>query len=101
MNSMQAVGVFFVDAIEEFAKGSRVDETDPETRSEFRRVHAIGGWDNEAGIDTPEELALALVSEIQAVFAEASAESLRDRKTPIHGWNVVRRPVKECATSAP
>jgi xanthine dehydrogenase accessory factor len=64
-------------------------------------VFAPAGLD--LGAETPEELALALVSEIQAVFAEASAESLRDRKAPIHGWNVVRRPVlvKECETSAP
>lgn len=47
------------------------------------------------GAETPEELALALVSEIQAVFAGAGAESLRDRNAPIHGWNVAR---KECAT---
>ncbi|HSV63393.1 MAG TPA: XdhC family protein [Chthoniobacterales bacterium] len=57
------------------------------------------------GAETPEELALALVSEIQAVFARASAESLRDRKAPIHGWNIasrrVRAEVNECATSAP
>ena len=51
------------------------------------------------GAETPEELALAVVSEIQAVFAGASAESLRDRKAPIHGWNIVRRSApKECAT---
>ena len=64
-------------------------------------IFAPAGLD--LGAETPEELALALVSEIQAVFAEASGESLRDRKAPIHGWNVVRRPVpaKECATSAP
>ena len=62
-------------------------------------VFAPAGLD--LGAETPEELALALVSEIQAVFADASAESLRDRKTPIHGWNVVRRPIKECAPSAP
>ena len=62
-------------------------------------VFAPAGLD--LGAETPEELALALVSEIQAVFAGASAESLRDRKTPIHGWNVVRQPAKECATSAP
>jgi hypothetical protein len=62
-------------------------------------VFAPAGLD--LGAETPEELALALVSEIQAVFANASAESLRDRKTPIHGWNVARRPApKECATSA-
>jgi xanthine dehydrogenase accessory factor len=61
-------------------------------------VFAPAGLD--LGAETPEELALALVSEIQAVFAGASAESLRDRKARIHGWNVVRRPApKECATS--
>jgi xanthine dehydrogenase accessory factor len=64
-------------------------------------VFAPAGLD--LGAETPEELALALVSEIQAVFAGASAESLRDRKAPIHGWNVARRPAppspKECATS--
>ena len=53
-------------------------------------VFAPAGLD--LGAETPEELALALVSEIQAVFAGASGESLRDRKAPIHGWNVVRRP---------
>jgi xanthine/CO dehydrogenase XdhC/CoxF family maturation factor len=66
-------------------------------------VFAPAGLD--LGAETPEELALALVSEIQAVFAGASAESLRDRKAPIHGWNVVRRPApvpaETCATSAP
>jgi xanthine dehydrogenase accessory factor len=63
-------------------------------------VFAPAGLD--LGAETPEELALALVSEIQAVFAGASAESLRDRKAPIHGWNIVRRrPVEACATSAP
>jgi xanthine/CO dehydrogenase XdhC/CoxF family maturation factor len=57
------------------------------------------------GAETPEEIALALISEIQAVFAGASAESLRDRKTPIHGWNLFPKPARvtaeECATSAP
>ncbi|MDP9098609.1 MAG: XdhC family protein [Verrucomicrobiota bacterium] len=57
------------------------------------------------GAETPEELALALIAEIQAVFAGASAESLRDRKAPIHGLNVVCRqapaPAETCATSAP
>jgi xanthine/CO dehydrogenase XdhC/CoxF family maturation factor len=57
------------------------------------------------GAETPEEIALALVSEIQAVFADASAGPLRDRKAPIHGWNIVRKsapaPPEACATSAP
>jgi xanthine/CO dehydrogenase XdhC/CoxF family maturation factor len=42
------------------------------------------------GAETPEEIALALIAEIQTVFADASGESLRDRKAPIHGWNVAR-----------
>jgi xanthine dehydrogenase accessory factor len=41
-----------------------------------------------AGIDlnaeTPEEIALAIVSEIQRVFAGGTTESLRERKLPIH-----------------
>jgi xanthine dehydrogenase accessory factor len=64
-------------------------------------VFAPAGLD--LGAETPEELALALVSEIQATFAGATAASLRNRKAPIHGWNVVREaaPVasEECPTS--
>jgi xanthine/CO dehydrogenase XdhC/CoxF family maturation factor len=41
-----------------------------------------------AGLDlnaeTPEEIALSVVSEIQRVFADGSGKSLRDRKEPIH-----------------
>ena len=36
------------------------------------------------GAESPEEIALAIVAEIQATFAEGSAGSLRDRKAPIH-----------------
>jgi xanthine dehydrogenase accessory factor len=54
-------------------------------------VFAPAGLD--LGAETPEELALSVVSEIQATFAGASAEPLRDRKAPIHGWNVARRAV--------
>ena len=36
------------------------------------------------GGDAPEAIALAIVAEIQAVFAAGSGQSLRDRKTPIH-----------------
>jgi xanthine dehydrogenase accessory factor len=65
-------------------------------------LFAPAGFD--LGAETPEEIALAIVSEIQTVFAEASGESLRDRKAPIHGWNIVRppppAPVDECETLA-
>jgi xanthine/CO dehydrogenase XdhC/CoxF family maturation factor len=57
------------------------------------------------GAETPEEIALALISEIQAVFAGATAASLRNRKAPIHGWNIVRKPppapAEACPTLAP
>ncbi|MEY2562308.1 MAG: xanthine dehydrogenase accessory factor [Verrucomicrobiota bacterium] len=63
-------------------------------------LFAPAGFD--LGAETPEEIALAIVSEIQSVFAEASGESLRDRKAPIHGWNLVRKPAsapeRECET---
>lgn len=36
------------------------------------------------GGDSPESIALAIVAEIQTVFAGGSRQSLRDRKTPIH-----------------
>ena len=36
------------------------------------------------GSETPEEIALAVVSEIQRVFGGATGESLRERKTAIH-----------------
>jgi xanthine/CO dehydrogenase XdhC/CoxF family maturation factor len=66
-------------------------------------LFAPAGFD--LGAETPEEIALAIVSEIQFVFAEASGKSLRDRRAPIHGWNLVRTPapvqVEECATLAP
>jgi len=56
------------------------------------------------GAETPEEIALSIVAEIQALFAEASGESLRDRNAPIHGWNLVRPDpitVEQCETSRP
>ena len=36
------------------------------------------------GAETPEEIALAVVSEIQRLFGSGSGESLRERKLPIH-----------------
>lgn len=42
------------------------------------------------GAETPEEIALAVVSEIQRIFGGGSGESLRERKLPIHA-------VMECA----
>jgi xanthine/CO dehydrogenase XdhC/CoxF family maturation factor len=66
-------------------------------------LFAPAGFD--LGAETPEEVALAIISEIQTVFADASGESLRDRKAPIHCWNIARKPApapaEACATSAP
>jgi xanthine/CO dehydrogenase XdhC/CoxF family maturation factor len=36
------------------------------------------------GAETPQEIALAIVSEIQRVFASGSGLSLRERQRPVH-----------------
>jgi xanthine/CO dehydrogenase XdhC/CoxF family maturation factor len=46
------------------------------------RVHSPIGLD--LGGETPEEIALSIVAEIQAVFERRSARSLRELRTPIH-----------------
>ncbi|MDQ2918896.1 MAG: XdhC family protein, partial [Verrucomicrobiota bacterium] len=46
------------------------------------QLYAPVGFDLAA--ETPEEIALAIVSEIQAIFAGGTGESLRDSKRPIH-----------------
>jgi xanthine/CO dehydrogenase XdhC/CoxF family maturation factor len=46
------------------------------------RVHGPVGL--ELGAETPQEIALAITSEIQAVLARAPASKLRDRVGPIH-----------------
>jgi xanthine/CO dehydrogenase XdhC/CoxF family maturation factor len=46
------------------------------------RVHSPIGLD--LGGETPEEIALSIVAEIQAAFERRSARSLRELRTPIH-----------------
>jgi xanthine dehydrogenase accessory factor len=46
------------------------------------RLHSPVGLD--LGGDTPEEIALSIVAEIQAVFERRSARSLRELTEPIH-----------------
>ncbi len=48
----------------------------------FPALHSPVGLD--IGADTPEEIALAIVSEIQAALTESGAGKLRDRPGPIH-----------------
>lgn len=38
----------------------------------------------DVGAESPEEIALAMITEIQATFAGRDAESLRERRSPIH-----------------
>jgi xanthine/CO dehydrogenase XdhC/CoxF family maturation factor len=47
------------------------------------------------GSETPEEIALAVVSEIQRVFAGAAGESLRERKRAIHQSKTAAPPPSE------
>jgi xanthine/CO dehydrogenase XdhC/CoxF family maturation factor len=61
------------------------------------------GFFSPAGLDlnaeTPEEIALAIVSEIQRVFAKGSGQSLRERKMSIHGPPLVE--ASKCQTQVP
>jgi xanthine/CO dehydrogenase XdhC/CoxF family maturation factor len=65
-------------------------------------LFAPAGFD--LGAETPEEIALAIVAEIQSVFADASGEPLRERKAPIHVWNLAPKAAparaNECETLA-
>lgn len=54
-------------------------ETGLDVRSD---LFAPAGLD--IGAESPEEIALAIVAEIQTTVADATAESLRERKAPIH-----------------
>jgi xanthine/CO dehydrogenase XdhC/CoxF family maturation factor len=47
------------------------------------RLHAPVGL--AIGAETPEEIALAIVAEVQSVLTRSTAASLRDRIGPIHG----------------
>lgn len=46
------------------------------------RVHAPVGLD--LGAETPAEIALSMIAEVQATLAHATATSLRERRVPIH-----------------
>ena len=46
------------------------------------KLFAPAGLD--IGAESPEEIAFAIVAEVQATFADGSANSPRDRKAPIH-----------------
>ncbi|MEP6975291.1 MAG: XdhC family protein [Spartobacteria bacterium] len=48
------------------------------------RSHLFSPAGLDLGAESPEQIALAIVAEIQTVFAAASAESLREWKRPIH-----------------
>lgn len=52
------------------------------------------------GAESPEEIALSIISEIQAVFAGASRQSLRDRKAPIHHNEAYPAPAMRVPPSA-
>lgn len=54
-------------------------------RANLRRLHAPVGLD--IGAETAEEIALSIVSEIQAVLSERAGAQLRDREGSIHDWS--------------
>jgi xanthine/CO dehydrogenase XdhC/CoxF family maturation factor len=55
------------------------------------RLHAPVGL--ALGAETPEEIALAIVAEIQAVLTEAAAARLREQRGPIHAAPAIERAV--------
>lgn len=54
----------------------------PVTEAQVARLHAPVGLD--VGAETPGEVALSIVAEIQAVYAGRRGGALRERKGPIH-----------------
>ena len=60
------------------------------TEAQLARLHAPVGLD--LGADTSEEIALAILAEIQAMLAGRAGGPLRDRPTPIHErWRAEER----------
>ena len=54
----------------------------PVSREQLERLHSPVGID--LGAETPGEIALAIVAEIQAVLTSRSGGFLRERPGPIH-----------------
>jgi xanthine/CO dehydrogenase XdhC/CoxF family maturation factor len=61
----------------------------------FARLHAPVGLD--LGAETPSEIALAIVAEVQAAFAGRSARRLRETRGPIHAPGERESPADELA----
>lgn len=58
------------------------DEGCAVTHEHLARLHGPAGLD--LGAETPEEIAISIVGEIQAVLAQRQGGALRDRTAPIH-----------------
>ncbi len=59
-----------------------LEEIDPMASSFHSKVHAPMGLN--IGSETPEEIALSIISEVQAVFTEKNGGYLKDQSGPIH-----------------
>jgi xanthine/CO dehydrogenase XdhC/CoxF family maturation factor len=71
----------------------RLEGFAPTNAQRQRLYHPVG---LDLGAETPEEIALAIVAEIQAVLTNRTGGLLRDRNAPIHDPN----PERLCLPSA-
>lgn len=63
-----------------------LDELNRNTEKNESRVHGPVGLD--IGAETAEEIAISIIAEIKSVFAGASASSLKEKRSPIHAYEM-------------